>query len=87
MVSGEVQAAFVNPSLGCAMSGEVDEEQILCRICRVGDEDGPLIRPCLCSGSIAFVHADCLEAWLKFSGRGKTCELCDTRFSFRPGTI
>ena len=43
-----------------------EEEEEECKICRCGEEeDLPLIRPCLCKGSIASVHDECLTAWLK----------------------
>lgn len=64
-----------------------------CRICLMegsGDEGDydPLIRPCKCKGSIAYVHLGCLRHWIKgrlnFSDgqngtyfyRSLACELC-----------
>lgn len=55
-----------------------------CRVCRGGNEIGrPLCQPCLCSGSIALVHQDCLEAWLAHS-KSDSCELCNTKYQFSP---
>lgn len=55
-----------------------------CRVCRGGSETGrSLCRPCLCSGSIALVHQDCLEAWLAHS-KTESCELCNTKYQFSP---
>ena len=34
-----------------------------CRFCKEGPEAGTLISPCACKGSIALVHAHCLQAW------------------------
>ena len=34
-----------------------------CRICFSGSEDGSLFTPCHCSGTIRFVHRQCLEKW------------------------
>ena len=49
-----------------------------CRVCR--DSTPPLISPCACSGSLAFVHADCLREWLQAkANRGqfsRYCEVC-----------
>lgn len=39
-----------------------------CRICLLDGSDDPsdpLIRPCQCKGSIAFVHLGCLRQWIK----------------------
>ncbi|KAG4436650.1 hypothetical protein IFR05_007865 [Cadophora sp. M221] len=53
-----------------------------CRICRSeGSDTEPLFHPCKCSGSIKFVHQDCLMEWLSHSQK-KHCELCKTPFRF-----
>ncbi|KAI9692694.1 MAG: hypothetical protein M1820_009444 [Bogoriella megaspora] len=58
------------------------EDVDTCRICRgEGTEDEPLFYPCKCSGSIKFVHQDCLMEWLSHSHK-KHCELCKTPFRF-----
>lgn len=54
---------------------EEEEEGDVCRICRNrGDEDHPLRYPCACSGSIKFVHQDCLLQWLDHSN-SRQCEV------------
>ena len=58
------------------------EEADTCRICRgEGSKDEPLFYPCKCSGSIKFVHQNCLMEWLSHSQK-KHCELCKTPFRF-----
>ena len=53
-----------------------------CRICRgEGSADEPLFYPCKCSGSIKYVHQNCLVEWLSHSQK-KHCELCKTQFRF-----
>ncbi|PPJ54400.1 hypothetical protein CBER1_07762 [Cercospora berteroae] len=53
-----------------------------CRICRSEAAPGePLFYPCKCSGSIKFVHQECLMEWLSHSHK-KHCELCKTPFRF-----
>jgi E3 ubiquitin-protein ligase MARCH6 len=53
-----------------------------CRICRgEGSNSEPLFHPCKCSGSIKYVHQDCLMEWLSHSQK-KHCELCKTAFRF-----
>ncbi|KAK8048129.1 hypothetical protein PG994_009859 [Apiospora phragmitis] len=46
-----------------------------------GSPGEPLFYPCKCSGSIKFVHQDCLMEWLSHSQK-KHCELCKTPFRF-----
>ncbi|KAI3712263.1 hypothetical protein L1987_70814 [Smallanthus sonchifolius] len=61
-----------------------DDEGDVCRICRnPGDADNPLRYPCACSGSIKFVHQDCLLQWLNHSN-ARQCEVCKHPFSFSP---
>ena len=58
------------------------DESDTCRICRgEGSEEEPLFYPCKCSGSIKFVHQNCLMEWLSHSQK-KHCELCKTPFHF-----
>ncbi|KAJ4414573.1 hypothetical protein N0V85_003093 [Neurospora sp. IMI 360204] len=53
-----------------------------CRICRgEATPDDPLYHPCKCSGSIKWVHQECLMQWLAQTQR-KHCELCKTPFRF-----
>ncbi|KAH9281683.1 E3 ubiquitin-protein ligase MARCH6 [Echinococcus granulosus] len=55
-----------------------------CRVCRCeGTPSQPLFYPCMCTGSIKYVHQDCLVQWLQYSKR-QTCELCNHRFTFKP---
>ena len=55
---------------------EEEEEEDVCRICRnPGDRENPLRYPCACSGSIKFVHQDCLLQWLNHSN-ARQCEVC-----------
>ena len=58
------------------------EDSDTCRICRgEGSKAEPLFYPCKCSGSIKFVHQECLMEWLSHSQK-KHCELCKTPFRF-----
>jgi len=60
------------------------EEEHICRVCRCeGTHDNPLFYPCLCSGSIKYIHQDCLVQWLQHSKK-KYCELCNHPFTFSP---
>lgn len=58
------------------------EEGDTCRICRgEGTAEEPLFYPCKCSGSIKYVHQECLMEWLSHTQK-KHCELCKTSFRF-----
>ena len=50
-------------------------ESDVCRICHSSDEVEALISPCLCTGSVKFVHHICLMSWLQRAVMSK-CELC-----------
>ncbi|XP_047224074.1 E3 ubiquitin-protein ligase MARCHF6-like isoform X2 [Girardinichthys multiradiatus] len=59
-------------------------EEDICRVCRSeGTQEKPLYHPCVCTGSIKFIHQECLLQWLKHS-RKEYCELCKHRFAFTP---
>ncbi|KAL5705651.1 RING-type E3 ubiquitin transferase [Ranunculus cassubicifolius] len=61
-----------------------EDDEDVCRICRNnGDDENPLRYPCACSGSIKYVHQDCLLQWLNHSN-AKNCEVCKHPFSFSP---
>jgi hypothetical protein len=55
--------------------GDPDDEEDVCRICRTpGDADSSLYHPCACSGSIKYVHQECLLQWLNHSN-ARQCEV------------
>ncbi|XP_072320737.1 E3 ubiquitin-protein ligase MARCHF3 [Eucyclogobius newberryi] len=54
--------------------------ELFCRICHEGPQDGPLLSPCDCSGTLALVHQRCLEHWLTASNSSH-CELCQHHYS------
>jgi hypothetical protein len=57
--------------------GDADDEEDVCRICRMtGEDDSPLYYPCACSGSIKYVHQECLLQWLNHSNARQ----CEVRF-------
>uniref|UniRef100_A0A2K5R2N5 E3 ubiquitin-protein ligase MARCHF6 n=1 Tax=Cebus imitator TaxID=2715852 RepID=A0A2K5R2N5_CEBIM len=64
--------------MGCLDTADI------CRVCRSeGTPEKPLYHPCVCTGSIKFIHQECLVQWLKHS-RKEYCELCKHRFAFTP---
>ncbi|WVQ74397.1 hypothetical protein IAR50_003998 [Cryptococcus sp. DSM 104548] len=65
-----------------------DERQ--CRICFSGPEEGEslgkLISPCLCSGSMRFVHVECINAWRGTGTNAKAfleCPQCHFKYRIR----
>jgi len=76
---------------------KVEKKNILCRICYMEEESpkNPLIQPCICDGSLKFVHLGCLRQWISthscvridknescaiFLIKPVECELCKTKF-------
>ncbi|XP_041039933.1 E3 ubiquitin-protein ligase MARCHF11-like [Carcharodon carcharias] len=50
-----------------------------CRICFQGSEQGELLSPCRCDGSVRYSHQPCLLKWI--SERGSwSCEICCYRY-------
>ena len=55
----------------------------MCKICHCGVEaNASLIAPCYCSGSLKYVHQECLQRWIKSSDI-KRCELCKYPFAMQ----
>ncbi|XP_078431028.1 RING/U-box superfamily protein [Wolffia australiana] len=84
-VAGEGEA-MARPVVAASLSAAVedDDEGDVCRICRnPADAERPLRYPCACSGSIKYVHQDCLLLWLDHSN-ARHCEVCKHPFSFSP---
>jgi E3 ubiquitin-protein ligase MARCH6 len=80
-----VEAAKPEPSPDSHHSSSIHtdkDDADTCRICRgEGSADEPLFFPCKCSGSIKYVHQECLMEWLSHTQK-KHCELCKTSFRF-----
>jgi len=57
----------------CSHGSEISVHEQTCRICY---EPGGVENLCNCSGSMRYVHEECLVKWLQVSGR-RTCELCN----------
>ncbi|XP_075169077.1 uncharacterized protein LOC142241216 isoform X2 [Haematobia irritans] len=50
-----------------------------CRICHNGENRTRLVSPCLCKGTMKYVHIECLERWLNISGN-TSCEMCQYQY-------
>jgi hypothetical protein len=57
---------------------------VICRICLEPETPtNKFIAPCNCTGSVKFVHAECLKTWIVSQGDDcsiSTCELCSYAF-------
>ena len=76
---------------------KIEKKNATCRICYMEEEDpeNPLIQPCICSGSMKYIHLLCLKHWISTRSCEKIdtttysvvyiikqveCELCKTKF-------
>lgn len=77
-----------------------ERENGTCRICLYDDSDAqnPMISPCNCSGSMRYIHLNCLQQWLSsrmvsrntencttYSWKSIDCEICKSSFPFTLG--
>ena len=82
-----------NKSINNAKSKNINyiKKNTICRfcLCEDNDDDNPLIAPCKCSGTMKYIHFECLKNWLKskitiktlhymvsYSFKALHCELC-----------
>ncbi|OCF56128.1 hypothetical protein L486_06069 [Kwoniella mangroviensis CBS 10435] len=69
--------------------GDTDERDNdkTCRICFSGPEEedmlGRMISPCLCTGSMRYVHVKCLNAWRGTGTNAVKCPQCHYRYQLR----
>ena len=76
---------------------KIEKKNATCRICYMEEEDpeNPLIQPCICSGSMKYIHLLCLKHWISTRSceqidktehccvyiiKEVECELCKTKF-------
>jgi hypothetical protein len=64
---------------------EVSEADAACRICYGEQDQGVMFRPCLCAGSMAYVHVDCLDRWRSSGGHHAefVCPSCKYRYNLK----
>nr|XP_010586577.1 E3 ubiquitin-protein ligase MARCH11 [Loxodonta africana] len=80
---GQPETRSVCSSRSSSSSGDQraghQHQQPICKICFQGAEQGELLNPCRCDGSVRYTHQLCLLKWI--SERGSwTCELCCYRY-------
>ena len=77
---------------------KLEKMKRVCRICYIEEDlndENPLVQPCICSGSLKFIHLKCLRKWVStrscvkidtssdcsiFLIKPVECELCKTKF-------
>jgi len=59
-------------------------EKVVCRICQCSEEEAPeygaLFSPCLCRGTMRYIHHGCLDTWRKLSSNAASNTQCDQCF-------
>lgn len=78
-------------------NNKIKKKNAVCRICYNEEEDGvedPLVQPCICSGSLKYIHLKCLKHWILtkscmkvedneccsvFVFKEVECEICKTK--------
>ncbi|XP_002162358.2 E3 ubiquitin-protein ligase MARCHF1 isoform X1 [Hydra vulgaris] len=76
-VNQKTQEDTLSPSTRSGTSCTVE----ICKICHSeSTKDDAFISPCLCSGSLLYVHQSCIQKWIKVTG-AKNCELCQYHFN------
>lgn len=48
-----------------------------CRVCYAGSEAGRLFTPCRCTGTMRYVHVECLNSWRSASVNPRSFFSCD----------
>lgn len=81
-----------NQNASIAREGDHEpSERIFCKICYEVEnkEKGKLIKPCICSGSMKFIHEDCLKKWIEGKENYKeinVCEICKSEYKIKLDT-
>ena len=82
MSSFERASAYKSATAKLMIDDTLGYELDICRICRCeGTEESPLCYPCRCTGSIKYIHRECLVEWLICS-RTTYCEICKHQIQF-----
>jgi len=88
---GQTPETPEHPSVRPRSSEEEEPSERLCRICFSGEEEDEdssvspehLISPCMCRGSMRYVHLSCLTQWRQASANPRSffeCDNCKYRY-------
>lgn len=86
----------LNPKID-SLNSESETNPRMCRFClfEQSEPDDPLIQPCTCSGSMKYIHINCLRKWLNskiqtkksefmssITWKSLECELCKKQYEY-----
>jgi E3 ubiquitin-protein ligase DOA10 len=57
-------------------------QEYQCKFCWGTSLSQHLISPCSCTGTMKFVHPECLQSWLHQKGEEIPCEVCKSPIHF-----
>jgi len=59
----QVYHQVINVTTGMPL--DCKENEVLCKICYEGEtQEKPISRPCMCHGTMQFIHLECLKKWV-----------------------
>lgn len=61
----------------------MSDEEVRCKFCWDTGLTQTFLSPCACTGSMKFVHKECLKAWLYQKEKVQNCEVCKTPILFQ----
>jgi len=80
---GEPTRIVVPVSVSTHPPTHEENDQCECRICHECDHQSNMIDPCACSGSLKWVHRQCLDQWRVSSPNPEafwSCQTCKTKY-------
>jgi len=76
----QVENSISGQSTGNVNLSVTSSNEIFCRFCQEFEPEQELVTPCLCSGTLKYIHQSCLQRWIKVQDN-RFCELC--KYGFR----
>lgn len=90
----EMDLKFKNAMLN-RQNSSMQSDVICCKICLSEEEPtNPMISPCSCTGSMKYIHLECLREWLEgkkhmketpyvnsYIWKGLECEICKSPYN------
>ena len=97
LYNGEKEKKVIKKKTQKDIFSKLEKMKRVCRICYLeeDEEENPLVQPCICTGSVKFIHLTCLRKWVStrscvkidtspdcciFLIKPVECELCQKKF-------
>ena len=97
LYNGEKEKKVIKKKTQKDIFSKLEKMKRVCRICYLeeDEEENPLVQPCICTGSVKFIHLTCLRKWVStrscvkidtspdcsiFLIKPVECELCKKKF-------